>query len=104
MERQLTWRTPGDLVKVDVLADLLAARMHLEDLHTPRHIGPVYRHLPVKTPRTQQRRVQHLRKAGKSVHMRTYVLPETQPAASGAQIAVRKVQSPRCLTKTSLPP
>ncbi len=59
----LTWRPPGDLVKVDVLADLLAARVHLQDLHTPSHIRPVHCDLPVETPRPQQSAVQHLHSA-----------------------------------------
>ncbi len=68
-KRQRTWRSPGNLVKVDVLANLLTTRVHLQDLHAPRNIRPVHRHLPVKAPWPQQRRVQHLREAGKSAHM-----------------------------------
>ena len=74
MERQRTWRPPGDLVKVNILADLLAAGVHLQDLHTPRHIGPVHSHLPVKASRPQQRRVQHLRETGESAHVHTHIL------------------------------
>ena len=56
----LTWRPPGDLVKVNVLANLLAARVHLQDLHTPGHVRPVHRDLPVETPWPQKSAVQHL--------------------------------------------
>ena len=66
-----TWRPSGDLVKVDVLAELLAAGVHLQDLHAPGHVRPVHSHLPVKAPRPKQGRVQHLQMAGPSVQARS---------------------------------
>ena len=44
-EHRLTWRPAGNLLKVNILANLLSLRVHLENSDTALDIGPVNCHL-----------------------------------------------------------
>mmetsp|Transcript_743 Transcript_743/g.2210 ORF Transcript_743/g.2210 Transcript_743/m.2210 type:complete len:654 (+) Transcript_743:52-2013(+) len=58
-------RPLGDHHHVEVVGEGLAARVDLEDLEPPVHVGKVDGHAPVEAARPQQRRVEHVRAVGR---------------------------------------
>lgn len=47
-----TWSPASNLLKIYILADLLASGMHLQDPDTPLYIRPVYCHLHTEYTRS----------------------------------------------------
>eukprot|EP00976_Prorocentrum_cordatum_P099412 1191825-Prorocentrum_minimum.AAC.2 len=54
----------GDLLKVDVGGERLAAAVHLEDLHAALHVGTVDSHLAIETPGAEEGGVEHVGAVG----------------------------------------
>ena len=53
-----------DSIKVHRIIQQNIFCMNLQNFYTALQVGSVYNHTPVKTPRTQQRRIQNLRTVG----------------------------------------
>jgi len=77
--------TPGDLVEVDVLAQGLAAGVHLQDLDAALHVGAVHRHLPVEASRAQQGAVQHLHMPNRGQRIRWWKVRPTLSSKTSVQ-------------------
>ena len=53
-----------DLLGIDVWGERHFLHVHVQDLHTPRLVGPIHQHLTVEASRTQQRGVENLGSVG----------------------------------------
>ena len=54
----------GDLVQIDIVADLDLADVHLEDRDAAALVGAIHQHLPVEPTCPQQRRIEDFRPVG----------------------------------------
>mmetsp|Transcript_9700 Transcript_9700/g.16641 ORF Transcript_9700/g.16641 Transcript_9700/m.16641 type:complete len:257 (+) Transcript_9700:907-1677(+) len=69
--------TARDLLEVHVTAEGLAARVHLQDLDAPLHVGTVHRHLAIEATGAEERLVEHVGPVGRREHDHARVALET---------------------------
>ena len=65
-EAKKTGGSRGEASEVNIRAEALAFRMHLENRFAPIKVGRVYDNLPVESARTQQSAVENFRSIGGS--------------------------------------
>ena len=70
-------RAAGNIARIDFLINRLFAHMHFKNLLTPLDIRQAHRHLTVKTSRTQQSRIKHIRTVGRGNHNHAFIAFKT---------------------------